>query len=116
MISVKRRDGQITSFDIEKITNAITLAFEACNQPFTRGMIYALLLVTLLYGSHMLIAAVIALWLIRLLIMLLVMNRAARKLQLSRMGLEIILYDILLPVITLYDMAVNSFRKQKIYW
>ena len=39
MISVKRRDGQITSFDIEKITNAITLAFEACNQPFTRGMI-----------------------------------------------------------------------------
>ena len=94
------------------LTNKIRLTFE----PFTRGMIYALLLVTLLYGSHMLIAAVIALWLIRLLIMLLVMNRAARKLQLSRMGLEIILYDIFLPVITLYDMAVNSFRKQKIYW
>ena len=94
------------------LTNKIRLTFE----PFTRGMIYALLLVTLLYGSHMLIAAVISLWLIRLLIMLLVMNRAARKLQLSRMGLEIILYDILLPVITLYDMAVNSFRKQKIYW
>ena len=94
------------------LTNKIRLTFE----PFTRGMIYALLLVTLLYGSHMLVAAVIALWLIRLLIMLLVMNRAARKLQLSRMGLEIILYDIFLPVITLYDMAVNSFRKQKIYW
>ena len=94
------------------LTNKIRLTFE----PFTRGMIYALLLVTLLYGSHMLIAAVMSLWLIRLLIMLLVMNRAARKLQLSRMGLEIILYDILLPVITLYDMAVNSFRKQKIYW
>ena len=94
------------------LTNKIRLTFE----PFTRGMIYVLLLVTLLYGSHMLVAAVIAMWLIRLLIMLLVMNRAARKLQLSRIGLEIILYDILLPVITLYDMAVNSFRKQKIYW
>ena len=44
MISVKRRDGQITSFDIEKITNAITLAFEACKQPFTRGMIEMLAL------------------------------------------------------------------------
>ena len=44
MISVKRRDGQITSFDIEKITNAITLAFEACKKPFTRGMIEMLAL------------------------------------------------------------------------
>ena len=94
------------------LTNKIRLTFE----PFTRGMIYVLLLVTLLYGSHMLVAAVIALWFIRLLMMLLVMNRAAYKLKLSRLGLEIILYDILLPVITLYDMAVNSFRKQKIYW
>ena len=94
------------------LTNKIRLTFE----PFTRGMIYVLLLVTLLYGSHMLVAAVIALWFIRLLMMLLVMNRAAYKLKLSRLGLEIILYDVLLPVITLYDMAVNSFRKQKIYW
>ena len=109
---MKQKQRHLSVSNKYTLTNKIRLTFE----PFTRGMIYVLLLVTLLYGSHMLVAAVIAMWLIRLLIMLLVMNRAARKLQLSRIGLEIILYDILLPVITLYDMAVNSFRKQKIYW
>lgn len=90
--------------------------FRLTIEPFTRGMIYILLLVALSLGSHMLMATVIMLWFIRLLIMLFVINRAAYKLQLGRFSLEIILYDILLPIVTLYLLTVNTFRKQKIYW
>lgn len=90
--------------------------FRLTIEPFTRGMIYILLLVALSLGSHMLMATTIMLWFIRLLIMLFVINRAAYKLQLGRFSLEIILYDILLPIVTLYLLTVNTFRKQKIYW
>lgn len=90
--------------------------FRLTIEPFTRGMIYILLLVALSLGSHMLMATVIMLWFIRLLVMLFVINRAAYKLQLGRFSLEIILYDILLPIVTLYLLTVNTFRKQKIYW
>lgn len=90
--------------------------FRLTIEPFTRGMIYILLLVALSLGSHMLMATAIMLWFIRLLVMLFVINRAAYKLQLGRFSLEIILYDILLPIVTLYLLTVNTFRKQKIYW
>ena len=90
--------------------------FRLTIEPFTRGMIYILLLVVLSLGSHILMATTIMLWFIRLLVMLFVINRAAYKLQLGRFSLEIILYDILLPIVTLYLLTVNTFRKQKIYW
>ena len=39
MINVVKRDGKITNFDIKKISNAITLAFDACEKHYNNDII-----------------------------------------------------------------------------
>ena len=106
----KRRHLSVSSFYTK--SNKIRLILE----PFTRGLIYLSLVMSLILGSHMLIAAVIGIWLLRLLVQWLVINHATRRLRLGYFGLEIILHDIMLPIITLYVLAVNAIKKQKNYW
>ena len=106
----KRRHLSVSSLYTK--SNKIRLTLE----PFTRGLIYLSLVLSLILGSHILLAAVIGAWLFRLMVQLLVINHATRSLNLGHFGLEIILHDIMLPIITLYVLAVNSIKKQKIYW
>ena len=106
----KRRHLSVSSFYTN--INKIRLTLE----PFTRGLIYLSLLISLILGNQILMATAIGIWLLRLLVQLLVINHATRYLKLSNFGLEIILHDMILPIITLYVLAVNSIKKQKNYW
>ena len=49
MYQVKKRDGKVINFEIQKISTAITMAFEACERNFNENIIdfLALLLVAL---------------------------------------------------------------------
>ncbi len=85
-------------------------------EPFTRGLIYLLLILGMIFGSNLLRIVILALWLIRTLVQLFVINRAAYQLGMKLYGVGIILYDIILPLITLYILAANAINKQKIYW
>lgn len=85
-------------------------------EPMTRGMMYLLLILLLAFGDGLMGCAALLLFVIRLIIQLLVMNLSARRLGLQRHGLEIICYDIALPIINLYMLCTQSFRKQPIYW
>ena len=106
----KRRHLSVSSYYTQ--SNKIRLILE----PVTRGLFYLTLVISLIVGSHMLQAVMIGICLFRLLVQLLVINHATRCLKLGRFGLEIILHDIMLPIITLYVLAINSIKKQKNYW
>lgn len=85
-------------------------------EPMTRGMMYLLLILLLAFGDGLMGCAALLLFVIRLIIQLLVINLSAKRLGLQRHGLEIICYDIALPIINLYMLCTQSFRKQPIYW
>lgn len=91
-------------------------------EPITRGMVYFLSIATIVYGLYLgewIIPTITAgLLAIRLLIQLIIINLATKRLRMRTFGLDIILYDIILPIITLYIMATQPFfrKKQQFYW
>lgn len=90
-------------------------------EPITRGMVYFLLICCVVYSAltNQWFWAIIALGLfaIRLLMQLIIINVAARRLRMRGVGLGIILYDTILPLITLFILGTQPFmRKRQIYW
>ena len=90
-------------------------------EPFTRGLVYLLLICCIAYGvtsGQWIIGAVaLGLWFIRLFTQLIVMNVATKRFRMRGVGLGIVLYDIILPLITLIIMATKpKKRKLQIYW
>lgn len=86
-----------------------------CIEPITRGMMYVLLILSLICGGWIGCIGFI-LWLLRLFVQIGVINLAARRLGVSRFNLEVILYDIFLPLLTLYILATRPLYKQRLYW
>ena len=85
-------------------------------EPLSRGLLYGLLIATFALGSGMACCVVFALWLLRMLMQLLIVNRTAHRLGLRRYGLEVILYDILLPLVSLYMLSTRPLYKHRLYW
>lgn len=90
-------------------------------EPVTRGLAYLLLLLSVIavgvgYVPWLVGAFVAGLWLVRLVIQLIVMNVAAKRLALRGIGLDLVVCDITLPLITLYILIAQSVRKQQLYW
>ena len=90
-------------------------------EPFTRGLVYLLLICCIAYGvtsGQWIIGAVaLGLWFIRLFTQLIVMNVATKRFRMRGVGLGIVLYDIILPLITLIIMATKpKKRKLQVYW
>ena len=90
-------------------------------EPFTRGLVYLLLICCIAYGvtsgQWIIGAAALGLWLIRLLTQLIVINVACRRFRMRGVGLGIILYDITLPLITLLILATKPKKRSlQIYW
>jgi hypothetical protein len=67
-------------------------------------------------GGGMAIGIAYALWWLRLVMQLSVINISAYRLGVRLFGIEIVVYDIVLPLITLWILFSQRFRKQPIYW
>ena len=85
-------------------------------EPLSRGIFYASLLISAIVGNIELISIALALFLLRLLVQLIIINVSARRLNMRRYGLGLIAYDIILPLITLYMMLTQPLQKKPLYW
>ena len=85
-------------------------------EPLSRGIFYACVLASAIVGSIELISIALALFLLRLLVQLIIINVSARRLNMRRYGLGLIAYDIILPLITLYMMLTQPLQKKPLYW
>ena len=56
------------------------------------------------------------LWWLRLVMQLAIINTAAHRLGGRLFGIEIVAYDIILPLITLWLLFTKRFHKRRIYW
>lgn len=85
-------------------------------EPLSRGIFYSCVLASALVGSIELISIALALFLLRLLVQLIIINISARRLNMRRYGLGLIAYDVFLPLITLYIMLTQPLQKKPLYW
>lgn len=85
-------------------------------EPLSRGIFYACVLASAIVGSIELISIALALFLLRLLVQLIIINVSARRLNMRGYSLGLIAYDIILPLITLYMMLTQPLQKKPLYW
>lgn len=100
---------------------SVSSYYNTCNkirigaEPLSRGITYALTLCLLLYGGYAGVCAM-GLLTIRLILQLGVINYASSKLRIRKFGLNIIIYDIILPLITLYILITKPLYAKRLYW
>lgn len=85
-------------------------------EPLTRGLLYALLIAIFVFGNGLIMCIAYGLWCIRLIVQLCIINLASYRLGGRRFGIEIVVYDIVLPLISLWILLTQRFRKRPIYW
>ena len=85
-------------------------------EPLSRGIFYSCVLASAIVGSIELISIALALFLLRLLVQLIIINISARRLNMRGYSLGLIAYDIILPLITLYMMLTQPLQKKPLYW
>ena len=90
-------------------------------EPLTRGLAYLLLVVSLAgcglgFLTWEVGAIVLAIWLNRLITQLIIINLASSRLDIRGVLLGVVLYDVALPLITLYILIIQSIKKQQLYW
>lgn len=96
----------------------IRLIFE----PITRGLVHFLSILCIAYGlitgQWIIAASAYGLWSLRLLVQLIIINIAARRLRMREIGIELVLFDIFLPLITLFIFTTQPLfrKKQQFYW
>jgi hypothetical protein len=84
-------------------------------EPMSRGIMYILLILLMLAGGVSCWAGLL-LFGIRMLVQLLVVNLSAKHLGLRAYGLEVIFYDIALPLINLHILCTQPFHKRRMCW
>ncbi len=89
-------------------------------EPLSRGLFYLTILLLTIFGYNNPIVLAIAAgsFLLRFLIQYTIINLTARVYNDKRFGLSIILFDILLPLTTLYILTIDKIfrRKAKFIW
>lgn len=85
-------------------------------EPMTRGLLYALLIAVSIWGNGMAIGIAYGLWWLRLIMQMSVINTTAYRLGGRLFGIEIVAYDIVLPLISLWILATQRLHKRPIYW
>lgn len=81
-------------------------------EPFVRGLFYALEIAIFVLCSPLALCVAYGLLLLRMVMQLVVLNRAAKRLGQPAMGLEIVCFDIMLPLVTLAALS----GKKKVKW
>lgn len=106
----------LSTVDVYKSGSKIWIGLE----PFSRGLFYlTILLLTILnYNNPIILTIAISSFLFRFLIQYTIINRTAKVYNDKGFGLSIILFDILLPLITLYILTIGKMfrRKTKFIW
>ena len=106
----------LSTVDVYKSGSKLWVGLE----PFSRGLFYltTLLLIILGYNNPILLAITIGSFLFRFLVQLIIINSTAKVYKDKGFGLSIILFDILLPLITLYILTIGKIfrRKAKFIW
>jgi hypothetical protein len=106
----------LSTVDVYKSGSKLWIGIE----PFSRGLFYlsVLLLIILGYNNPLILAIGIGAFLIRYFIQYIIINQTAKVYNNRKFGLSIILFDILLPLITLYLLTIGKIfhRKSKFFW
>ncbi len=106
----------LSTVDVYKSGSKLWIGVE----PFSRGLFYlsVLLLIILGYNNPLILAIGIGAFLIRYFIQYIIINLTAKVYNNRKFGLSIILFDILLPLITLYLLTIGKIfhRKSKFFW
>ena len=84
-------------------------------EPLMRSVLYGLLIVCLMCGSRCAYLA-LGVWLLRYLVQWIIFSVATWRLGLKHFGAEMVIYDIVLPIITLYILIAKKLRRVPIYW
>lgn len=84
-------------------------------EPLTRGIFYALLIAIGVCGSPIAWIAAAVLFGVRLLMQILILDLSAWRMGLQMYGLSVLWYDICLPIVSLYMLISQPFRR-KIKW
>lgn len=95
-----------------RITSKMRLMME----PLSKGLLYAGLLCSIIWGRVEIISVTMALFLLRGLIQFIILNIAAHRLGMRGFGIGLVVYDITLPIITLYMLITQPFQKKPLYW
>lgn len=86
-------------------------------EPMSRALFYGLLIAIFVCGGGIACCIAYGIWLLRVLGQMIVMNIGAHRLGLRFLGIEIVLYDIFLPLLTLYILATQPLHKHRmLYW
>lgn len=86
-------------------------------EPMSRGLLYGLLIAVFVCGSGVVCCIAYGLWLLRVLGQMVVMNVGAHRLGLRFQGIEIVVWDVLLPLLTLYILATQPlYKRRALYW
>ena len=85
-------------------------------EPMTRGLFYALLITIAVCGSSIAVGIAMVIGWLRLVIQLTVINTSAHRMGTRLFGIEIVAYDIILPIVSLWLLVSQRLRKRQIYW
>ena len=106
----------LSTVDVYKSESKFWIGLE----PFSRGLFYLmiLLLIVLGYNNPLILTIAICSFVIRFIIQYIIINLTAKKYNNQKFGLSIILFDILLPLVTLYLLTIGKIfnRKSKFFW
>ena len=106
----------LSTVDIYKSNSKMWIGLE----PLSRGLFYlaVLLLVIFGYNNHIILTIALGTFLLRFLIQFTIINLTAKTYKDKGFGLSIILFDIILPLVTLYILTIGKIfrRKAKFIW
>ncbi len=106
----------LSTVDVYKSGSKMWIGLE----PLTRGLFYLaiLLLIVLGYNNPIILAIALGAFLFRFLIQLTIINLTTKVYKDKGFGLSIILFDIILPLVTLYILTIGKIfrRKTKFIW
>ena len=80
-------------------------------EPMARGLFYLLFIVLMAVGSPLVMSAAYVLFLLRLIVQVTMMDVCAQRLGQHKMGLEVVWYDMMLPVVTGVMMLLPKRRE-----
>lgn len=111
-----QKKRHLSTVDVYKSNSKMWIGLE----PLTRGLFYlaVILLIALAPTNWVVIAIALGALALRFLLQLLVINLTARHYNDRTFGFDIIIFDIILPLFTLYILTIDKIftRKAKFYW
>ena len=84
-------------------------------EPMMRALLYGLLILCALYGTWSLYVA-LGVWGLRYLVQWIILRVATWRLGMKKFGGEMVLYDLVLPIITLSILITKKLRRVPVYW